>query len=299
VSDLDVEGVDSPIFGLDLRVEQKAAHFDVELPAAPAPRTRRVAWTAWRQRLERFGGIALLLVAWELAPRLGWVDRQFFVPPTGVFRELLKTAATGEIFVHVGVSLGRTLAGLLGAILVGIPLGFVLGGWFPKVARFVQPLLKLFGQVNAFSLFPLFVLFFGIGEVAKFSIIFWSCVWPLLFGTIVGVRAVDPLLIKTARSMACSDAIFFREVLWPAALPAILTAVRIGAMVSFLMLIAAEMIGADSGLGWLVHNGTINYQMPRVYLAASTTALLGLAIQAVLNVVERRLVHWKPAPASL
>jgi NitT/TauT family transport system permease protein len=302
VSELDVEGVDSSIFGLDLRVPQNQGHFEVELPAsrpAPAPSARRKTWGAWRLRLERISGVALLLVAWELAPRLGWVDRQFFVPPTGILRELLKTAISGEIFIHVGVSLGRTLAGLVGAILIGIPVGFLLAGWFPKAARFFQPLLKLFGQVNAFSLFPLFVLFFGIGEIAKFSIIFWSCVWPLLFGTIVAIRGVDPLIVKTARSMACSNSIFFRDVLWPAALPAILTAVRIGAMTSFLMLIAAEMVGADNGLGWLVHNGTINYQMARVYLAASTTAALGLGMQAILNALERRLVHWRPAPTSI
>jgi NitT/TauT family transport system permease protein len=237
----------------------------------------------------------LLLALWELAPRLGWIDNQFFVPLSGVLRAAAEMAATGELFIHIVVSLGRTLGGLLGAVLVAIPLGFLLGGWFPRLTRFFQPLLHTFGQVNAFSLFPIFVLFFGIGELAKFSVICWSCLWPLLFGTVVSVRSIDPLLIKTARSMNCDGPTFVKEVLWPAALPAIMTAVRIGAMVSFLMLIAAEMIGANRGLGRLVLNATINYQMPRVYLAATTTAVLGLALQYGLNALERRLVHWKPS----
>ncbi len=308
MSELNIEGVESSAFVLDLGL-RSGREDQVEPPAAERPsvlrareqpelaeRVRSQAWAGVQGRAKDFGGVALLLALWELAPRLGWVDRQFFTPVSGILQEGWKLAATGDLFVHVGVSLGRTLAGLLGAIVTAIPLGFLLGGWFPRATRFFRPLLHLLGQVNAFSLFPLFVLFFGIGEVAKFSIIYWSCLWPLLFGTLASVRGIDPLLIKTARSMACGRPTFIREVIWPAALPAILASVRIGAMVSFLMLVAAEMVGADRGLGWLVHNSTINSQMPRLYLAASVTALLGLGMEYGLRALERRLVHWKPSP---
>jgi len=201
--------------------------------------------------------------------------------------------AEGTLFIHIGSSLQRTLQGLLCAILTATPLGFILGGCFPRLARFLSPLLGLLGQINAFSLFPLFVLFFGIGELAKFSIIFWSCLWPILFTTIAGVQGVEPLFIKQARSMGSGRLILFSRVLLPAALPSIFTGIRIGATVAFLMLIAAEMMGANNGLGWLIHNSNINYIIPRLYLATVLIALLGMALDYAINLLERRVIRWK------
>jgi NitT/TauT family transport system permease protein len=242
--------------------------------------------------LDWYGMIALLLL-WEAAPRLGWIDNQFFPSPSVIVQTGWKLAVTGELFVHIGVSLQRTIQGLLCAIALAVPLAFVLGGWFPRLTRFLSPLLNLFGQINAFSLFPLFVLFFGIGELAKFSIIFWSCLWPILFTTLAGVQGVEPLFVKMARSMGSGRLTLFLKVLLPGALPSIFTGVRIGATVAFLMLIAAEMVGAKSGLGWMVMNAQVNYLIPRLYLAAVIIALLGMALNCGIHWLEGRVVKWK------
>jgi NitT/TauT family transport system permease protein len=242
--------------------------------------------------LDWYGMIALLLL-WEAAPRLGWIDSQFFPPPSVIVLAGWQLAGTGELFVHIGVSLQRTIQGLLCAIALAIPLAFVLGGWFPRLTRFLSPLLNLFGQINAFSLFPLFVLFFGIGELAKFSIIFWSCLWPILFTTLAGIQGVEPLFVKVARSMGSGRLTLFLKVLLPGALPSIFTGVRIGATVAFLMLIAAEMVGAKSGLGWMVMNAQVNYLIPRLYLAAVIIALLGMALNYGIQCLEGRVVKWK------
>jgi len=238
-------------------------------------------------------GIILLLVLWQLCPTLGWIDGRFFPPPSTILAEGVKLVLKGELPAHVLVSLQRTLLGLAAATAVGIPLGFVLGGWFPRAARFLDPLLNLLGQINAFSLFPLFVLFFGIGEIAKFCIIFWSCLWPILFTTISGVQGVDPTYVKLARSMGSNGATIFARVLFPGALPSIFTGLRLGATFAFLMLIAAEMIGASTGLGWLVHNSSVNYLIPRLFLAAVTIALLGMTLNHTLVLLERKLVRWR------
>jgi NitT/TauT family transport system permease protein len=242
--------------------------------------------------LDWYGMIALLLL-WEAAPRLGWIDSQFFPPPSVIVLAGWQLAGTGELFVHIGVSLQRTIQGLLCAIALAIPLAFVLGGWFPRLTRFLSPLLNLFGQINAFSLFPLFVLFFGIGELAKFSIIFWSCLWPILFTTLAGVQGVQPQFVKLARSMGSGSLTLLLKVLLPGALPLIFTGVRIGAAVAFLMLIAAEMVGAKRGLGWMVMNAQVNYQIPRLYLAAVLIALLGMALNYGIHWLEGRIVKWK------
>lgn len=240
-------------------------------------------------------GLAALLLLWELAPRLGWLDPQFFPPPTAIVAEGVSMAQKGELFIQITSSLQRTLLGLSAALAVGLPLGFVLGGWFPRLTHFLRPLLRLLGQINAFSLFPLFVLFFGIGELAKFSIIFWSCLWPVLFTTIAGVQGVDPLLVKVARSMGSGRLTLFVRVLFPGALLSIFTGIRLGATVAFLMLIAAEMIGANAGLGWLVHNASVNYLIPRLYLAAALIAVLGMGLNYLIHFVEGRVIRWKEA----
>ncbi|WP_243375194.1 ABC transporter permease [Geotalea sp. SG265] len=245
--------------------------------------------------LDYYVAVALLIL-WELAPRLQWVDSQFFPAPTSIFAEGAKLFSSGELLIHVAVSLQRTMQGLLIAMLIGIPLGFILAGWYPRLTRFLDPLLRLLGQINAFSLFPLFVLFFGIGELAKFSIIFWSCLWPVLFTTIAGVRGVDPLFVKLAHSMGSGRLTLFVKVLLPGALSSIFTGIRLGATVAFLMLIAAEMIGASSGLGWLIHNANVNFIIPRLYLGAIVIALLGTALNALICWAERRVARWKNVP---
>jgi NitT/TauT family transport system permease protein len=244
-------------------------------------------------RLIDYYGIVLLLVLWEAAPRLGWIDTQFFPPPSLIAREGAKLLASGELLVHIGISLKRTLQGLFCAISLAVPLGFIMAGWFPRPTKFLTPLLRLLGQINAFSLFPLFVLFFGIGELAKFSIIFWSCLWPVLFTTIAGVKQVEPLLIKVSRSMGSGRLTIFVKVLLPGALPSIFTGIRVGSNVAFLMLIAAEMIGASTGLGWLIHNSSVNYVIPRLYLAAVLIAALGMSLNYLIHFIEARVVTWK------
>lgn len=256
------------------------------------PEPRPGAWARLHARLLDVYGFAALLLFWELAPRLGWLDAHFFPPVSTIAATGLRMLGSGELPRHVVASLLRTLAGLGAALLVAVPLGLYLGGRSPRLSRFLQPLFQLFAQVNAFALFPLFVLFFGIGEPAKFAILFWACVWPVLLGTLSAVAGADPLLVKTARSMGLGGVELTRQVLLPAALPVILTAARVGTLVAFLMLTAAEMAGASSGLGWVVLNAMQYNSLDRLFLAAVVIAVLGAALQRVLLRVERRLVFW-------
>ena len=248
---------------------------------------------ALNDRLLDWYGIIFLIAIWEIAPRRGWIDSQFFPPPSLIIAEGIKMAGRGELLIQITSSLQRLFEGLAASLVVGIPLGFILGGWFPRLTNFLRPLLRLFAQLNAFALFPLFVLFFGIGELAKFAVIFWSCLWPILFTTIAGVQSVDPLYVKVARSMGSGRLTLFVRVLFPGALPSIFTGIRLGATVAFLMLIAAEMIGATAGLGWVVLNAQVNYVIPRLYLAAAIIAFLGMGMNYLIHFIEASVIKWK------
>lgn len=237
--------------------------------------------------------LVAFFVFWEIAPRVGIADHQFIPTVTETAATIWKLASTGELFVHILVSMERALLGFALAAVIAIPLGFVLGGWFKSTEEILNPLIQVFSQVNPYSLFPVFILLFGIGEVAKVAIIFWVCIWPILANTISGVKDIDPLLVKSARSMGASKWMLFWKVVLPGAAPALFTGIKNGAGIAFFMLIAAEMIGASAGLGWLVLNSEVNYQIPRLFAAVVTIAVLGIAVTYGLNSLEKRLVFWK------
>jgi len=237
--------------------------------------------------------IIAFVALWEIAPRVGWVPETFISPPSVVLSTLWDLMASGVLITHVKISMFRALFGFVFAALIGIPLGFFLGGWFHLFERIVTPVLRLLAEVNPFSLFPVFILLFGIGEISKVTMIFWVCLWPILLNTITGVKNVDELLIKSARSMGVGGKEMFFKVVLPAASPGIFHGLKTSCATAFFMLIAAEMIGASSGLGWLVFNAQNNYQIPKLFATTVTISALGLTLNYLFTKLEHKLVSWK------
>ncbi|CUH97063.1 putative membrane protein [Propionispora sp. 2/2-37] len=245
------------------------------------------------QSLYANSSIIVFLVLWEIAPRIGWVEQTFISPPSVVLETLRELLADGTLLKHIGVSLGRALGGFGIAAVAGIPLGFFLGGGVKLFERVATPLLRLLNAVNPFSLFPVFILLFGIGEVSKVAMIIWVCVWPVLLHTITGVKEIDPLLLKSAQSMGVKGKELFYKVILPAAAPAIFHGLKMSSGVAFFMLIAAEMIGASSGLGWLVWNAQTNYQIPVLFAATVVISVLGLSLHYLFGKLENKVINWK------
>jgi len=245
----------------------------------------------------RWIAIVLFLATWETLPRLGIVNATFLPPFSGVAIFLVRTLISGELERHILISLARSATGLLLALSFALPLGFILG-WFKTFERYVDPLIQLFRQTSAFALFPLFILILGIGEVSKVAIIFYGAQWPILLNTISGVKNVDPLLVKSARSMGLGRFALFRKVVLPAALPTIFTGLRLAATMSILIIVSAEMMGASSGLGYVLTNSQYNFDILRMYSAIVTLALIGLATNHILVTLERRLTSWKQEVAT-
>ena len=237
--------------------------------------------------------VIAFLIFWEVAPRAGILDRQFIPTLSEVLVKLWSMAIAGKLNDHVVASLSRAVFGFLISVVVALPLGFLLGGWFKKFEEYLNPLLGVLSQINPFSVFPVFILLFGIGETAKIAIIFWVCIWPILFGTINGVRNIDPLLVKAANAMGTPKIMMFWKIVLPGAAPTIFSGLKQGAGISFFMLIAAEMIGATAGLGFLVLRSEINYQIKELFVVVVIIAVLGLAITHLLSLLESKLITWK------
>ncbi|WP_437574763.1 ABC transporter permease [Sorangium sp. So ce887] len=250
----------------------------------------------WLGRAVARSGILLLVAAiWETAPRVGLVEPAFLPPLSEVLATGWQLLQNGQLLSHIKASLSRSLLGFSLAIVMGVPLGLAIG-WYKGVADAINPLLEVLRNTAALALLPVFLLLLGIGEASKVSLVIYSCTWPILLNTISGVRGVDPLLIKSARTMGLSPLQLFRKVILPAAVPTIFVGIRLSGAYSLLVLVAAEMIGAKAGLGYLIIYAQYNFQIPSMYVGILTITTLGLAFNHLLMRVERRFTSWKVAP---
>lgn len=241
----------------------------------------------------RFSGIIGIALLWEILPRCGIVDDQFFPPFSIVLGALGQLAASGVLFTSVMVSLWRSVTGLLIALAIGLPLGLFFGRTAEGIEESFNLLFRFLSQFNPFSLMPVFILFFGIGEAAKLAIVAWVCVWPVFFNTAAGARNIDPALIKTARAGGTPRFSLFCKVVVPASSLSIFTGLRLGLEMSFFMLLAAEMVGASFGIGWLLHNSGMNLRFERMYAAVFLAIFLGCSLTLVLKYIERRAFFWR------
>ncbi|MBV6758813.1 ABC transporter permease [Rhodococcus opacus] len=246
---------------------------------------------AWRI-LKPSIAIVAFLALWEIAPRVGLVDEVFLPPFSTVIEAFFDLLQSGELWQHVSASLSRALIGFFVAIVIAIPLGIAIA-WYRPVSDFLNPILELFRNTAALALLPVFILILGIGEESKIALVIYACTFPILLNTISGVRTVDPLLIKSASSLGLSPVRLFQKVVLPAAVPTIFTGIRMAAASSILVLIAAEMVGAKAGLGYLITASQFNFQIPNMYAGIVAISVLGLTINAVLVLIERRLSRWR------
>jgi NitT/TauT family transport system permease protein len=246
--------------------------------------------------VRRSVAIVVFLLLWELLPRYGPLDPVFVPPLSEVIGAWWTLLTNGVLAEHTAASLQRSAIGFLLAVAIGVPLGLLLG-WYHRLAQLLDPLLELFRNTAPLALLPVFVLILGIGETSKVSLVLYACVWPILLNTVSGVRHVDPLLIKSARSLALDQRALFTKVILPAALPAVFTGIRLAAAYSILILIAAELAGAKAGLGYLINYSQSNFQIPNMYAGIITISIIGVGINGLLLRLERRLTGWQPAAA--
>lgn len=258
-----------------------------ELPA-PLRHTGRVLLTVFTRTV----AIAALLAVWEIAPRLGLVDRTFLPPFSEVAVAWWQLLLDGQLAEHAQASLTRSLTGFALAVVVAVPLGLLIG-WYKPLAGLLGPLLEVFRNTAALALLPVFVLLLGIGETSKISIVLYACTWPILLNTISAVRSVDPTLLRLARSMDLPALRIFQKVILPASVPTVFTGIRLAGGFAILILVAAEMVGAKAGLGYLINSSQFNFAIPEMYAGIITISAIGVAFNQLLVALERRFTSWR------
>ena len=190
-----------------------------------------------------------LIAAWELAVRASGAT--IFPSPGEVLRGLGELARRGILWGYIGDSLWRVVAGYFAAVIIGIPLGMALG-WFPTAGRIVNPLIQLLRPISPLAWMPLAVIWFGVSNAAPIFLIFLAAVFPIAVASMNAVHNIPPMYLQAGRNFGLSTARLMAKVIVPAALPPILVSLRIAFGIAWLVLVAAEMIAVDSGLGYLI-----------------------------------------------
>lgn len=210
-----------------------------------------------------------------------------FPTPWQVVLGTAEMVGSGVLWKHIETSLMRVFVGYFSAVALAIPLG-VLMGWFRPLDRALNPLFQLLRPISPIAWTPLAILWFGIGGLSPIFLIFLSSFFPVVVATVAGVRGVERDYIRAARNFELDGPYFFTQVLIPAALPQIITGMRIGLGVAWLVVVAAEMIATESGLGYLIidaRNAVTRYDL--VVAAMIIIGIIGL----VLDTLMRRLEH--------
>jgi NitT/TauT family transport system permease protein len=267
-------------------------------PEAPSRRTRSSSLGV----LGRIGGkvfistvgLVVLAVLWQVLPSQHIVDPTFVTPLNQVASTWWHMLQDGTLWSNTQDSLVRAGVGFGAGIALGVPLGLLIGA-NRLVADLLNPVLELFRNTAPLALLPVFILILGIGQTSKYVFIGYSCLFPILLNTISAVKTADPLLVKSARSLGFNQLRIFQKVVLPASVPQIFTGIRLAGGYALLVLIAAEFVGANSGLGFLITNSEQNFQTPTMYAAIITISLIGVILNFVLLRVERRFSTWRAA----
>jgi len=255
--------------------------------SAPPPRR------AWRLRLVAISGF---LALWSLVSGVVVVLHLFnpiFLPgPWLVIGKVLELGVKGQLWAHVAATMQRVAVGFATGALAAVVLG-ILAGHVRVIRNLVEPIVELLRPIPPLAMLPLFIVWIGIGEASKVGFITYATFFPMFLTTVHGVRQIDPLLVRAAQSLGATPSQLFVRVILPAALPEILTGLRLGVALSFFVIVISEFIGAEHGLGYLINDGRNFFLVPQMLGAAIVLGLLGYAGNALVRLFERRLLRWQ------
>jgi NitT/TauT family transport system permease protein len=235
----------------------------------------------------------LLLVVWELLVRSGVLDYRFFPPPSVVLVELFDMIRSGEIFIHIFSSLQRIFAGFILAAVPGIALGMLMG-WSKFARAFMDPIVSAVYPIPKIALLPLLLIIFGLGEMSKIVTVAIAGFFMILITTAHGVMRIDASLIQAAQNYGATGWKLFHKVILPASLPAIFTGLRLALGVSLLIIVSAEIVAANAGLGYLIWMSWSTLSVTKMYASLVVIAILGLVLTTGMERLGKALMPWAP-----
>ncbi|SEK80585.1 NitT/TauT family transport system permease protein [Pseudobutyrivibrio ruminis] len=231
-----------------------------------------------------------LLVIWGVVS-LFYTDT-FFPSPVETVKGFNEILLNGKLWEDISISGQRVLIGWIRALLIGVPVGLLIGR-FRIVNWFIEPFINFFRFVPAIGFLTLFLMWFGVGEESKLILITYASIFPIIINTIAGVNTINPVKYQAAESLGANKIQSFITVTIPGAVPSILTGARLGLSTAIISIVGAEMLAANSGLGYLVYTSRLYYRTDWIFVGIVTLGVLGFFADKFLRFVAKKsLKHY-------
>jgi ABC-type nitrate/sulfonate/bicarbonate transport system permease component len=237
--------------------------------------------------------VTAFLLFWEFSVSLNWVNPLFTSSPSRIAATGFEMFRDGSIYPDLLVSAQEFVLGFGLAVIIGVPLG-ILMGWYSRLNAVLDPFVNALYAMPRIALMPLIIIWFGIDIWAKIAIIFLSSVFPILVNTMTGVRTMERDFVKVARSFGASDGQLFKTVALPSSVPNLLTGVRLGLGHALIGIVVGEMNGASAGVGYMMTVAGATFQTDKVMVGIIIIAGAGMALTQVLRMIESRFDVWRP-----
>ncbi len=265
--------------------------------AGSRPATRPVPYRGGGFRPRRVGWVGPLVFAGLIAlaewgTRSGWIGALTLPRPSDVAATLWQMALSGRLWAHLAPSLARLGVGAALGVAAGVSVGLAIG-LFTYVRAGLVPLVAALFPIPKIALLPLFVIWFGIDEASKYALIAFGTFTPTVVATYGAVDNVDRTLIRMGQSFGLSWGSIVRKIVIPGAMPGILSGLRISLAIAVILLVAAEMLGAEFGIGAFILEAGSLYDLEQLFAGVAILSLLGVAISFFIGLAERRLLHWR------
>ena len=246
-------------------------------------------WNRRRQLALNAVAVGGAIAVWSAAVAVGKIG---LPSPAQVLARAIELCQSGQLLADLLASLGRVLAGFALGVALAVPVGFLMG-WYSTARGLIEPFVQFFRMIPPLAVIPLAIVTMGIGEAPKVFVIFLAAFLSSVIATFQGVIAVDKTLINAARVLGAGDGAIFRRVIIPASTPFILVGMRIGLGSAWATVVAAELIAAQSGLGFRMQQAELYYDLATIFVSLIAIGTLGLAMDRLLLALETRLTQWQ------
>lgn len=248
-----------------------------------------------KQRVKRVMTVAsplFLLLLWELLSRTELIDSRFFPPPTAIIATFFDMIQNGTLFEHVSISLMRIVGGFLLGVIPGIILGLLMGMYSP-FRHFFQPLIMALMPIPTLALLPIIIIIFGIGETSKLVTIAGSVFFPVVINTAAGVMNIEHIYVDVAKNYGANSKDFFFKIALPGSLPVMLEGIQMGQAIALLTIVAAEMMGAQQGIGYLIWTSYKAFVLTEMYVGLILISFFGYFFSLLLRWLQAKLLPWR------
>lgn len=238
-----------------------------------------------------FSPISLLII-WQFLSQSGIVDARFFPPPTAIVSTFIELLTSGELFHHINISLFRIFVGFLLGVIPGIIIGLCMGLYAP-IRHFISPLIMALMPIPTLALLPLILIIFGIGETSKIITIAGSVFFPVVINTVAGVISIESIYLDVAKNYGANRKDFFLKIALPGSLPVMLEGIQMGQAIALLTIVAAEMMGAQSGIGYLIWTSYSAFLIKEMFVGLILISFFGYIFSLILRGLQRKLLPWR------